>query len=76
MIACIRNILSQQTQNDNDKECQQDFYTYGINHNESKQEIPEQQVAEDFRNIGWYFEDFCVTHEQLGDERILDKCEN
>ena len=42
MIACIRNILSQQTQNDNDKECQQDLYTYGINHNESKQEIPEQ----------------------------------
>ena len=29
-----------------------------------------------FQNIGWYFEDFCVTHEQLGDERILDKCEN
>ena len=37
---CLRvfaNILSQQTQNDNDKECQLDFYTYGINHNESKQ---------------------------------------
>ena len=29
-----------------------------------------------FGNIGWYFEDFCVTHEQLGDGRILDKCEN
>ena len=23
-----------------------------------------------------YFEDLCETHEQLGDERILDKCEN
>ena len=51
---------------DGDKGCQYDYYTYGINHNESKQEIPEQQFAEDFRNIEWYFEDFCVTHKQLG----------
>ena len=70
------NILSQQTQNDNDKECQYDYETYGINHNASKQEFQEPKVAEDFRNIEWYFEDFCVTHEQLGNERILDKREN
>ena len=31
--------------------------TYGINHNESKQEIPEQQVDEDFWKIVWYFKD-------------------
>ena len=60
------NILSQQTQNDNDKECQYDYETYGINHNASKQEFQEPKVAEDFRNIEWYFEDFCVTQEQLG----------
>ena len=36
-IASIRNILNQRTQNDNDKGCQYDYETYGINHNASKQ---------------------------------------
>ena len=51
MIACIRNILSQQTQNDNDKECQYDYETYGINHNASKQEFQEPKAPEDSRKI-------------------------
>ena len=76
MITCIRNILSQQTQNDNDKECQYDYETYGIIHNASKQEFQEPKAPEDFRKIEYYFEDFCETHEQLGDERIFYKCEN
>ena len=41
-IASIRNILNQQTQNDNDKGWQYDYETYGINHNLSKQEFQEQ----------------------------------
>ena len=60
------NILSQQTQNDNDKECQYDYETYGINHNASKQEFQEPKAPEDFRKIELYFEDFCDTYEQLG----------
>ena len=59
-------ILSQQTENDNDKECQEDYETYGINHNASKQEFQEPKAPEDFRKIEYYFEDFCETHEQLG----------
>ena len=47
-----------------------------INHNASKQEFQEQKAPEDFRKTEWYFDDHCETHEQLGDERILDKCEN
>ena len=66
MIACIRNILSQQTQNGNDKECQYDYETYGIIHNASKQEFQEPKAPKDFRKIEYYFEDFCETHEQLG----------
>ena len=66
MIACIRRILSQQTQNDNDKECQYDYETYGINHNASKQEFQEPKAPEDSRKIEQYFEDFCETQEQLG----------
>ena len=60
------NILSQQTQNGNDKECQYDYETYGINHNASKQEFQEPKAPEDFRKIEYYFEDFCETREQLG----------
>ena len=60
------NILSQQTQNGNDKECQYDYETYGINHNASKQEFQEPKAPEDFRKIEYYFEDFCESHEQLG----------
>ena len=60
------NILSQQTQNDNDKECQYDYETYGINHNASKQEFQEPKAPEGFRKIEYYFEDFCETQEQLG----------
>ena len=75
-IARIRNILNQQTQNDNDKVCHLDYETYGINHIASKQEFQEQKAPEDFRKIKQYFEDFCETREQLGDEQILDKCEN
>ena len=44
-------ILSQQTENDNDKECQEDYETYGINHNASKQEFQEPKALEDFRKI-------------------------
>ena len=69
------NILSQQTQNDNDKECQYDYETYGINHNASKQEFQEPKAPKDFRKIEWYFEHFCEILESTGDERILDKCE-
>ena len=75
-IASIRNKLNQRTQNDNDKECQYDYETYGINHNASKQEFQEQQAPEDFRKIEWYFEHFCEILESTGDERILGKCEN
>ena len=50
-IASIRNILNQRTQNDNDKECQYDYETYGINHNASKQEFQEPKAPEDFRKI-------------------------
>ena len=60
------DVLSQQTQNDNDKECQYDYETYGINHNASKQEFQEPKAPEDFRKIELYFEDFCDTYEQLG----------
>ena len=60
------NILSQQTQNGNDKECQYHYETYGIIHNASKQEFQEPKAPEDFRKIEYYFEDFCETHEQLG----------
>ena len=60
------NILSQQTQNGNDKECQYDYETYGIIHNASKQEFQEPKAPKDFRKIEYYFEDFCETHEQLG----------
>ena len=60
------NILSQQTQNGNDKECQYDYETYGIIHNASKQEFQEPKAPKDFRKIKYYFEDFCETHEQLG----------
>ena len=60
------NILSQQTQNDNDKECQYDYETYGINHNASKQEFQEPKAPEDFQKIEYYFEDFCETQEQRG----------
>ena len=42
MIACIRMYWINELKNDGDKGCQYDYYTYGINHNESKQEIPEQ----------------------------------
>ena len=69
------NILSQQTQNGNYKECQYDYETYGIIHNASKQEFQEPKAPKDFRKIEYYFEDFCETHEQLGMKRILDKCE-
>ena len=37
-----------------------------INHNASKQEFQEQEDAQDFWKIKWYFENFCETHEQLG----------
>ena len=37
-----------------------------INHNASKQEFQEQQAAEDFRKIEWYFEDFVEYLNQLG----------
>ena len=60
------NILSQQTQNGNYKECQYDYETYGIIHNASKQEFQEPKAPEDFRKIEYYFEDFCETQEQLG----------
>ena len=51
-------ILSQQTENNNDKECQEDYETYGINHNASKQEFQEPKALEDFRKIEYYLKTF------------------
>ena len=73
MIADIRKILNQGTQNDNDKGCQLDYHTYGKSY--CKQEFEEQQAVGDFQKIEWYFENICEIQEPTVDERILNKCE-
>ena len=50
--------------------------TYGKHPSCKQTSIAEQYPTKDFWRIEQYFEDHCETHEQLGDERILDKCEN
>ena len=39
-------------------------------------EEQEKYATKDFQKIEWYFKDFCEIHESIGDERILDKCED
>ena len=57
------------------RDANNDYETYGINHNASKQEFQEPKAPEDFRKIEYYFEDFCELLESTGDEQILGKCE-
>ena len=56
------------------RDVNEDYQTYGINHNASMQEFQEQQAAENFvrsDSISKYF----VKHMTTGDERIPGKCE-
>jgi hypothetical protein len=48
------------------RDVNEDYQTYGINHNASRQEFQEQRVAEDFWRIVKHFVEFWETHDQLG----------